>query len=97
MPESVLIPKPYSLFPYFCRFNPYLPFEFLFFNHLELSVEKEGLGWVNLYSLKCYQSTLKFIWNFSTNLKFWNLKPPRIFLNIRTQNAMRNLKFSHEF
>ena len=34
MPECSLVPKSYSLFPYFCstiEFNPYLPFKFLIF------------------------------------------------------------------
>ena len=34
MPEFSLVPKSYSLFPYFCsaiKLNPYLPFEFLNF------------------------------------------------------------------
>ena len=28
MPEFSLVPKSYSLFPYFLKLNPYLPFEF---------------------------------------------------------------------
>ena len=41
MPECSLVPKSYSLFPYFCstrpiEFNPYLPFKFLIFYHSSL-------------------------------------------------------------
>ena len=36
MSECALISKSYSLFPYFCSFNPYLPLEFLFLNYSSL-------------------------------------------------------------